>query len=1051
MRVKALSRALFRRLFRRGWLSAQVESDPLVVHLRTAVEESWKRQDRPFRLDAGTDQEHGVQYRLPQLLQSRYWLYVTCALLGVGVLVGLAYVCGLRPHDLQYFGVIPSFVASVVAIGLPLVSTLGALRRSGRWAEEYLFRTTHLGWFTFVAGLTAAVGFVSILAVPMDRLNTWAAVFSLALAGLAWGLTLATLLYLTAVVLEIVYCSRRPEFACAASANLLSERLLEGFLRNCYLAAFLRAHEDHLEKCCSNLKHLDVPHEYMEVQYRADVAGMEYQELTVPLSRFTIQAQFLDYDLSGLERLDEMVSAVGSRLCLTPHRWTQAPDGRGAHIGILLPQPARPLRVNSEWFRPRRDFCASWGRHSQEDLRNQFLHEVSMRLAQFDTRGYRLHLRAVGRAARKFAALWADPEVRRLPARVADAGDNKDHRVIAVEGVYGWIWLYGRLLNQILYHTPQVERTPQVETLSLVGCHQEAYRNLLDGCVSLGNAEMFGLLLRLLPHFYNAVDRFCKSEDKRPEAAEEAFGELREMRAKWGLVYELPSAFLEGLPPELDAPTRWRFLLFLHQFACVWIREAKQKRDDSLVVNLAEGIAMVMEKDLEWRKEGKGPPEADLLMARHWFMLGESLSEVLPQQAQTPADLPGKLTPKFLQEQEPEQLLEFYASHRWVDEFDRGFEDLLPDVRIPMRPLGGGGVGPTRCVPHHEEEMRLAFLWLLLFRPGPPEPLPGIPVDVAGPAMRTDLERIVRKFAHDPARHHIWRLPPEGQKHWIEGWLERCAAAKAAQEHAGIAEAKIDANRAATFQDEFQKSFQDSLVLTRFLVNVGAYELQEDLTPLRPRALVPKRAAIAPSLGSGDTLGDDFGRLYGHSLDIELVRVLMGVKTAERETKRDHREAIDRAAEWLKQRGRAGNEGIIAVLGGAHVGSLLLDNEEFVPAWKEADGIEGFEGRYKGLAVWEGQLGSKSKVLALDLRDSRPLIMQPRALSGSWADVSLRELTAEELWGIGEQRQHEGKQFDQLRERQNCVADISVYARFAPPETLQVLVVDVPQAQEQHS
>lgn len=1055
MRLRALGRELSRLLLRRGWLSSQVESEPLVIHLRDAVEESWKRQDRPFRLETGADEEHGVQYRLPQLLNRRGWLYVACALLGVGLFSLLVYKCNLRPRDLQYFGVIPSFLASVIAIGMPLVTVFGTLRRSGRWAEEYLFETTHLGWFTVMTCLTACVGFVSIVGTSIWHFNEWTTMYASVLVGLAWGLAFATLLYLTAVILEIVFCSRRHDFAGAASANMLSERLLEGFLRDCYLAAFLRAHQDHLEKCCASLKHVDAPHEYMVVQFRADKEGKKYQKLAVPLSRFTIQTQFLDYHLLGLQKLDALVGAVGSRLCLTPHHWTQAADGRGAHIGILLPEPVQSLRVRSEWFRPRRDFCASWHRHSQEGLRNLFLHEVSLRLAEFDTRGYRLHLRAVGRAASELARFWAHLAVRQLQFRPRreEAGKRTNDQGTSFDEVYEWLWLYVRLLEQILHHTAQVERTPYLETMSFVRCHQDAYEDLLEECVCIGNAEMFGLLLRFLPHFYDAVGRFCTSRPQEPEAATEALDELREMRAKWGFVYEVPSAFLDDLPPGLDPAARWRFLLFLHQFACVWIRKAKQTGDEPLVNNLAEGIANVMETDSKWRESYDVPAEADLLMARHWLILGESLSEVLSEKALTPVDLPGKLTPEFLQEQEPEHLLRFYAEHQRVDEHERGFEDLLPDVPIAMRPLGGGGVGPARWVPHHEDEMRLAFLWLLLMRPEPPQPLLAIPVDVAAPAIRADLQRIISTFTHHPKKHRIWRLPPEGQKHWIEEWLGRCAAEEVAKRRREIADAPIDDAKAGKFRQEFQENFRGNLFLIQFLVDVRAYEVDDDIEALKAKTLVPKTDVIAPPLGFGHTLGDDLGRLYGHSLDIEFVRTLLSVKTAGAETKRDYGEAIDRAAAWLKQRGCTGNEALIAVIGRAHVGSLLLDNGNFVPAWKEAEGVEGFEGRYKGFGVWEGELDPESKVLALDLRNLRPLRIHTRALRGSWVDVNLRELSANELGAIKKAREDEKKPFDELREKQNCVADIAVYARFAAPQEGEwaLIAIDVAQQTEGES
>jgi hypothetical protein len=614
--------------------------------------------------------------------------------------------------------------------------------------------------------------------------------------------------------------------------------------------------------------------------------------------------------------------------------------------------------------------------------------------------------------------------------------------------VYEWLWLNVRLLKQILHHAPQVERTPYLETKAFVGCHQDAYQDLLEACVRLGNAEMFGLLLRLLPYFYNAVGSFCSSENKRCGGTTDALGELREMRAKWGLVYEMPSAFLRDLPPDLEPAGRWRFLLFLHQFACIWIRKAKETGDGALVDNLAEGVAKVMETDAEWREHQEAPPEADVLMARHWLILGESLREALSEEAETPADLLEELTPEFLQKQEAGQLLRFYANHRRVDEWERGFEDLRPELSIPMRPLGGGGVGETRWVPQHEEEMRLAFVWLLLMCPEPTKPLQPLPVDLTGVPIRSDMEKIIKRFPHDSRGHRLRRLPAEGQKHWIEEWLEKCAEEAAAKKAQAIADAPIDPEREKKFQGEFRQNFNGSLVLTQFLVDVGKCQVQDDLEALKPKTLVPKDCVIAGPHAVGNTLGDHFGRRYGHGLDLEFVRTLLSVEEAPKEMLPDCDKGIRRAADWLQQRACAGNDSLICVLGRAHVDSLFLNSEDFIPAWKEAVGVEGFEGRFKGFPVWHGMLNEEAKVLAIDLRDSRALCVQPRALSGDWADVHLRELSTEELDAIKKAREDQGKRFDELREKQNCVADITVYAGFQPPEPQQVMVISIQQGEE---
>lgn len=1051
MRVKTLGRRLFRAVFRQGWLSSRVESEPVVKHLRIAVEESWERQDRPFRLDPADSEEHETDYRLSGFLIRRNVLYVACYLLGAALLVGLNWIFGVQPSELP-LGTAAAFVTSVIAIGLPLVTAFGAFRTRGRWAEEYLFRATHLAWFTRTTYAVAALNLLSIALAPVGARGSWQSSGMAFSAGAAWGLALATLLYLTAIVLEIIHCSRSPEYACAASANMLSERLLDSFLRNAYLTAFVGAHQHHLEQLCKALGHVDGPETYFAAYYAADHKQREDGELRVRLREFVIERQFLDYRLSGLKRLDRLVGRANSHLHLTAHQWTGTHDRHGADIGFLAPPRAKAPRAKARWFRPRRDFCPQVRRHSQEDLQNLFLHEIGLRLAAFDTAGYRLHLRAVRRAAGEFAKVWADLEVRRQFRPGLETPDERtDRQRSSFSDVYRWLWLNVRLLNQILHHVPQVERTPYLEVSSFLRCHQGAYQDLLRDCARRSNAEMFGLLLRLLPYFYNAVYGFCKSEEQKPGAAKEQLRSLGEMRAKWGFGCAWPPTFLGHLRSDVDSATRWKFLLFLHQSACVWIRKAQESDDRRLAKELAKGIAKAMGTDARWRKEWEPPAEADLLMARHWLILGETLGKVLSEEATLWADLPVELTPRPIRQMEPEQLLRFYDSHRRVDEGEWGFEDLRPEPAIRMPLLGGPGVGDARWVPQHEEEMRLAFVWLLLAcpEPKPDEPLRPVPVDVAGAPIRSDLEKIIKRFRHDPWGHRIWRLPPNGQEHWIEEWLRRCADAEAAKRDEEIAGARIDTGKVSKFREEFRQNFGESLVLTQFLVDVGGYQAKGNLAPLNPMRSLPKDCVIAGPHAVGNTLGNHFGRNYGHGLDLEFMRTLLNVKEAATELCTDYDAGIRRAAQWLEERGATGNEGLMCVLGRAYVGSLLLDNDDFVPAWKEAVGIEGFEGRFKGFPVWQGRFEKEAKVLAVDLRGLRPLLLRPRAVQGKWADVNMRKFRPDELDEIRHAREDANEPFDEVRERQHCVVDIKVYARFQAPEPQHVILISIQQEEEE--
>jgi hypothetical protein len=309
--------------------------------------------------------------------------------------------------------------------------------------------------------------------------------------------------------------------------------------------------------------------------------------------------------------------------------------------------------------------------------------------------------------------------------------------------------------------------------------------------------------------------------------------------------------------------------------------------------------------------------------------------------------------------------------------------------------------------------------------------------------LHEDLDRIIRRFKHHPTKHHIWCFPTGPQKHWIEDWLDRCAEKEVAQKNTQIAEAPIDEGRAARFKTEFEKGFRHSLVLVQFLLDIGAYEPDEDLNAFRPKTLVPKTALIEPPLGFGNTLGEEFGRQYGHGLDREFVRNLLTV-SKDTDTCLDYKSALENAAAWLQAKGCARNNGLLILLGPAYVSSLLMDDAAFIPAWREAVGVAGLEGRYKGFAVWEGRLDKKRMLVAVDLRDLRPLRRPAVDRNGPWTEVVLRGLTDNEIKQIADARKAGGKEpQDPLILRQSCVAVISVRAQFVLPEAPPVKIITV--------
>ncbi len=1019
-------RVMYRRhAHRRYWLSYQLARDRELLIVMQELKRSWKVRKRPYFPPAHMLLQSGISFRsllVTRCLRRVWTLFLPSACLYA--ILGTAFAAMfcliaraefLGPGELRALGTLAGVLTSVIAIGIPLVATYGTFRKGEGYAQKYLFATTRLGT---LAALSAGAAVLAILGAILQGPPL--------LLGIVAGVAAASVLALTATVLEIVHYASRPFFAWAATAHAASTALLGAFLANTYLNMFNRKHESLLDGHCAKLDNVHGPGEYLARHMRADHGEVASEEVLVGCKYF-IERQYLDFDLRSLLELDLLAGKSRSEFWLTPHFFSQVEEGKTACIGMWSPAPAKSIAVDSAWISPRTDFCSGLKDLDVHQMEDAFLQTVSSTLGQHDRIGFRLHIRALSQALIRYGRIWnratvephgRDADIQRRPGDRGNAGGQRD---MPVE-VKRWVLLYRRFLLQVLYHEPTVDRTPVAAIARFTKCLQDELLDLFEKCVINRNLGTFEILTAVIPDLYEKLNEFCVS--KKDTVPSESFREVWGIRARWGQTYARASFLRELAERDMPNAERWRFLLLLHRSASDWLRVALTPTADTrLAEELAGVLGHIAQADAEWRESHLHPEEAELLKTRHWALVGEMIQRAIGGEKGITSDMLGHLTPKELLPEEPSELLRFYADHKRVDELSKWFTDFGKLSDIEMGPLSGFGTGGARFVPQHEEKMRLAFCFLLTKLGGPAEPGPeALHIDLD--ALKKTMETLTDR--RDLLDHRI--LPP-----WIKPWLENCDKARKTEDDEKVVNAEPDATRLSEFESDFWEAFVGALSFLDFLRNNRAYKVldQASMGPFLTR--IGKRQVIEPIGGVGyASNGDERGRRYARALDDLFVRDLLerlADKTPEGfEESTGLDSVLDAAADWLDSE-HQGGQGVICVPWHLHLTGELDDNERFLPQWRDPSAVRGFAGRYRGFLVRQYSTDPKEDIfIALSLANWHPLGLRSSVIEGGgWGEIEIRDWKAEEL---KKARAEDPESFDETALRQDCMLELLLHIEF---------------------
>ncbi len=990
------------RFQQRHWLSYKLARDPSLVMLKNAIKACWSQQQKPYCLPPDFILERGSSQRVVSVIRlaRRVWIFLLQYLFAVYAFFGVLGFASLM--ILQLIGIhlgdisaSVSIVTSVIAIGVPLITTLAGIRDGGGYTQEYLFRITRMKYFAFFAAISASVAILASV------------ITSAVVSGLAVGFSVATVLALTAIILEIIHFTASPSFAWAATANYASMSLLELFLSKAYLEVFINRHQRALNDLCNNSEQLDGPgdyHKYYLATY-PDEHKRGKNDVVVHLN-YRIQSQYIDYDLRYLQKLEMKLGEQDAKFCFTHHSYTEKRKGSLAYLGYLISGNPDFIVFDPACISSRNDFCVDPDRFRLDSMEDAFLSTVKLTLDQHDRAGFRLHIRALNDALVEFGKIWGEAiirknieERRREEEREKQEAKDKDTKLAdetsglykLPHDLYPWLGTYRHFLSQVLHHKPLIDRTPHRSTVNFVKCLQDEFSSLMETCIAAKDLGTFEVLTYLVPDLYSVLDDFCRKPDG---VQKESMKPIWAMRAKWGRLYaSVSDYFSDAFSGEEQGSLKWRFLLYTHRSMCVWIRACQdiERSDTNLINELARYLGKVIELSVEWGLGNPTEPESIRLKVRHWCFLGQMLKKGLDcdkGDESVDARLIESIVPDS--ESTPDELLQFLDKHRDdVGGHSDWYSDFEPEYEFKEMPIRGGGVGDVRNVANHADEMCMAFLYLLVKSKRRQKP-EAISMQLQADWVIDNLNRIkgaCRMLGH-------LRFPP-----WTEEWLRDCQGTTETEDRKRVADASFDAARIQEYKETFWTKFRENLHLIQYLKRIEAYRDVEEAKRGPYKQLIIKREVIERFGNRSYGLsGSSYGENYARGLDQGLMIQMLEKYPEEQKQAEDLAEAIKGAAQWLKEHCPSEHKGIIFLHANHYLDELFEGNKNFVPAWRDPQSVQGSIGRYDGRILW-AFYGKKyeDRVMAVCFARSKPLIIQSGVLEEQWGLLEIRNLTDDEI------------------------------------------------------
>ena len=263
----------------------------------------------------------------------------------------------------------------------------------------------------------------------------------------------------------------------------------------------------------------------------------------------------------------------------------------------------------------------------------------------------------------------------------------------------------------------------------------------------------------------------------------------------------------------------------------------------------------------------------------------------------------------------------------------------------------------------------------------------------------------------------------------FEKWLDDCDVLYGREEEARIAEAKLDDSRIMQYKKSFQDGYNEVETFLKFCIKQGYYSI-DDTISVKGGYNLSKDIFVDGISCSISSIAHPIGNKMSRQLDKELVRgILKSTQENEKETADNIESMLNKAHQWLKEKGANETNGIIVYCGIADIDGKLYDNEYYVPSWRN-EKEKCFSGYYKNYPIKTIRRREEvEKCVALNLQGWTGFEIRPETIdNGVLGNIDIREWREYEISeAIKNNSELEKKDRNKLKGR--CLMEYELYCK----------------------
>ena len=299
-----------------------------------------------------------------------------------------------------------------------------------------------------------------------------------------------------------------------------------------------------------------------------------------------------------------------------------------------------------------------------------------------------------------------------------------------------------------------------------------------------------------------------------------------------------------------------------------------------------------------------------------------------------------------------------------------------------------------------------------------------------------DEEKRVIEFWHYSIKDKIKNLKKaagiigfygfESQKVIFEKWMDGCEELYKQQEEQKVAEATLNPVKVSEYVDSFWIGYKERNTFLGFCLKHRYYTI-EDTAGTKGRINLPKTLFLEKTNQSG-SVGRSCGLDIAENRDRDLINnIIKSTQEDNKETANNIESMLNKACQWLAEKGLSRTQGIIVYCGDTYIESKLYENEYYVPSWRNEEKTC-FSGTYKNYPIKTiRNRNGIEKCVALDLREWKGIQVRDDIVDKeNFGDLSVRKWSGDEITAAIK-KDIELEEGDRNKLKGTCAAEYELY------------------------